>query len=138
MDNAATISTTAHKYRWLWRVCWLVLLIVAGVGVYLVLTTRPAYYSPAAVVRKSSDYQRKLNPPRVAMLVTNASPITNLTITTNLGKVRLEYPVTQPSSVEIINFTVHHVTNGELAQLGGTSIRLRRIGQAWSPPGTNS
>jgi hypothetical protein len=115
-----------------------VLLIVAGVGVYLVLTTRPAYYSPADVVRKSSDYQRKLNPPRVAMLATNASPITNLTITTNFGKVRLEYPVTQPSSVEVINFTVHHLTNGELAQLGGTSIRLRRIGQAWAPPGTNS
>ncbi len=139
MDNAAPNSTTAHRYRWLWSLCWVALFAVAGLAGYLILTTRPAYYSPADAVRRSDDYTNKLNPPRLTAINTNAPVATpSVVIKTNQGRVRIEYQVTQGKPVEVIGFTLHHLTNGELAQIGGTSIRLKRIAHGWVPPSTNS
>jgi len=61
-----------------------------------------------------------------------------VTVTTNQGKVRVEYPYASPNSVEVLGFTLHQVQAGETAQIGGTTLRLKRIGHAWRPPATNN
>ncbi|MGV3755241.1 MAG: hypothetical protein ACO1QS_07655 [Verrucomicrobiota bacterium] len=141
MENTApTTSTVSAKrdLRWFWYACWVVLFVVAGVALYLVLTARPAYYSPAAQVRKNDDYEKKLKPPPVNALATNA-PLTppNVTLTTNNGELRIEYLYSGTVTKEALNFTIHHVDGGALARLGDTAFRLKRIGTAWTPPSTN-
>ncbi|HEY1174066.1 MAG TPA: hypothetical protein VGH19_22065 [Verrucomicrobiae bacterium] len=115
------------------------LFIVAGVAIYLVLTARPAYYSPAAQVRKNDDYEKKLKPLPVQMKAIVASPASppNVTLSTNQGELRIEYPAQSQVTSAVLDFTVHHVDGGAIARLGDTTFRLKRIGTAWAPPGTN-
>lgn len=139
MENAFQSSVPVRsKLRWLWRAGWLILFLAAGVAIYLVLTAPPAYYSPAAQVRKNDDYEKKLKPATVHITPTNsASAPPNVTLTTNKGELRIEYPYQGGASQEALTFSVHHVDGSAVLRLGDTSFRLKRIGSAWAPPSTN-
>jgi hypothetical protein len=138
MDETAP-TITARKVRWLWRACWLLLLLLTGIGLYLVATARPAFYSPPDEVRKTGDYTQKLNPPRLNAIGTNLSPLAALktTITTNQGEIRIEYLKTDSKTVDTLGFTLHPLKGADVARAGESSVRLRRIGYAWAPPGSH-
>lgn len=139
MENIPNTSAPSFKHRWLWAVLAVLVLLLIGLGGYLAATGLPTLYSPTDVVRKSEGYLQKLNPPRLTSINTNVSPVgfPSITMTTNLGKVRIEYPAAQGKAVNVMGFTLHMATNGETIQLGDTTINLKRIGQGWVPPGTN-
>lgn len=137
-DSAS--ATPPRRYRWVWRVCWLLLLVLFVAVLYLVLTARPAFYSSATTLRPSSDYDQKLDPTRSnvhADTVSNSAPPV-ITATTNAGKIRIEYPKPKAHSVEILGFAKHQIEGSEKIQLGDVSLQLKRIGYAWVPPPTNS
>jgi len=143
MENTAPTNTNASKrdFRWLWRAGWIVLALAAGLALYLVLTARrPVIYSPATTVRPSPEYERKLDPARsnrgVEISDTNPPPV--VTVTTNAGQIHVSYPAPQNHSVETLGFVQQRMEGSEKLQLGDVSLKLKRIGFAWTPPPTNS
>ncbi len=142
MENTAPANTNASKrdFRWLWRTGWVVLALVAGLALFLVLTAKPAFYSPAKTVRSSPEYETKLDPARsnrgVEISDTNPPPV--VTVTTNAGRIQVSYPAPQNHSVETLGFARHWIEGSDKLQLGDVSLQLKRIGFAWAPPSTNS
>ena len=138
----STAPPNVSKHLWLWVVFSLLLLALLGVGGYLLATGKPAFYSPPDVVRKSRDYDEKMNPPKISFagLNTNKLALSAVSVTTNQGKIRIEYPEVQSSgnSVVVQEFKLHRAEAGELVKIEGVEINLKRIGQAWAMPTTNA
>ena len=143
-ETTPTDSASApqpRRYRWVWRVCWVLLAVMFVAVLYLVMTMEPALYSPAAAVRTNDEYKERMNPPRLSDIGTKApdAVMPQVTVTTNQqGRVRIEYPIASDKRVEVVGFTVHRIEAGETVQLGAVSASLKRIGHVWVPPGTNT
>lgn len=137
-DSAS--AQTPQRYRWVWRVCWVLLLVMFVAVLYLVMTMEPALYSPAEAVRTNDEYKERMNPPRLSEIETKApdAVMPQVTVTTNQqGRVRIEYPVSSDKRKDVVGFTLHRIEPGETVQLGDVTASLKRIGYAWVPPGTN-
>ena len=72
-ERPPTVSVSAPpRYRWVWRVCLVVLFLGLAGALYRVMTMEPALYSPVAAVRSNSDYTVKMNPTRLSEIKTQA------------------------------------------------------------------
>lgn len=141
MEENAPTSPPKSRYRWVWRLCWIVLLLAFLWGAYMSLTGLPALYSPADKVRKpASAYLDKMNPPRYAIQVskTPTNGPTAITVTTNGSKVRIEYKMPKADPVDVVGFTLHRAKSDDIVRMGDLAFKLKRIGYGWAPPGTNT
>lgn len=140
MEEAVSTPPLKSRYRWVWRSCWIVLLLAFVWGVYLLLIGLPVLYSPPDKVRWSPDYLTKMNPPRQATpmskILTNGPSA--IKVTTNKNQVRIEYTMPQSHLADLVGFTLHRVNCSDIVRMGDLAFKLKRIGYGWAPPGTNT
>lgn len=142
MENIPNTAVPQSKHRWLWFVLAGMVLVLFALGGYLAVTSLPALYSPPDRVRSNTDYKKKMNPPKVQFVDAAALPTKPaIVISTNNGKVRLEYAVTNQSDKGLLPMTVHRLEGTNVVTVSGASVRIKHIGLAWLDPGqyqTNS
>lgn len=139
MDEVTPTKPAKHT-RTLRLLGLMIAALLVVLGIWLFVNPRPRWYSPADVVRSQGDYTKKMNPSRLSGLSTNVPPATNaftVTLKTNQGKLRIEYPLNQSKREDSVGYILHRLKGDEVLHVGDSTIQLKRIGHVWAPPGTN-
>jgi len=142
MENIPNTAMPPSKLRWLWLTLAGIVLVLFALGGYLAVTSLPALYSPPDRVRSNTDYDKKMNPPKVKPMDAAALPAKPvITISTNSGRVRLEHAVINQTEIYPLTMGFHRLDGTNTVTVNGTSVSLKHIGYAQMNPGqyrTNS
>lgn len=140
--ESASPNPSVKKYRWLWVLFSLFVMALLGIAGYLLAVSKPAFYSPPDVVRKGGEYEKKTRAQKVstAGFNTNRVALSSVTVTTNQGKIRVEYPaITSPGNGLVLQeVKLHRAKASETVKIDDVEVTLKRIGQSWALPSTNA